>query len=695
MQIEGMKPSIRRERTAVSLFAVLAVFASAACRGSAVTALGAESITNFVTVGSIQERDNLPRVDGLAVLIQLSGNIHRWSAASNAWTILNDPGVVNLRDFGAVPDSGYDNTAVVSNALAYAAKVGARRIVFPSHGFHIARPIVVPAALSSVEFVGGPADVFGDHGGDTDWYPLFDISVCTNLAMRFKGLRFSGYRNVVRNWSASPVSSGWLLFENCRFGSGEYIVANNAPNVFVGFRNGEIQIASLFKGAAEAVVAENFTVMTRGLVVNTHTIPWTTNYWSGGWCESGGTEDGIECGAGASFLVDNLMTAPLYSGPDQAWFKMWEPGDVLIKDSRLGGESSVPLVRKLKPGGSVAVEGMDHYSLGQPRYFFDAAPDAFSETGVGGLGESAALGADSWRNAIAQPALLADARLRLIDEMSAPKGCAPVGTINYNPMPYDPVSRTTNADSYAVFTTVGANNVIAANLDLGFEGLKGKRYTVADANRFTGQTGVFGNLRFEALTNRLYNLTLLYRSANLQTYFLWCRMPKAWSGAGICDTLECASMPTLPDTRGALVQATVSFYVEREGVHTIDWDARFCDSSGYLEVYPISITDGPFAGAYLNGPRWAGAAQDPDPAPNDQSYYSQQQTTLHFMGSAAPKRGTWRKGSFVCNNKPKPGNPFGWVCTRDGTPGEWHPVELSYVPTGTASAERSGCGWRR
>lgn len=40
-------------------------------------------------------------------------------------------------------------------------------------------------------------------------------------------------------------------------------------------------------------------------------------------------------------------------------------------------------------------------------------------------------------------------------------------------------------------------------------------------------------------------------------------------------------------------------------------------------------------------------------------------------GKMAPRDGTYKKGDIVWNNNPKPTGYIGWVCTREGTPGEW------------------------
>ena len=40
-------------------------------------------------------------------------------------------------------------------------------------------------------------------------------------------------------------------------------------------------------------------------------------------------------------------------------------------------------------------------------------------------------------------------------------------------------------------------------------------------------------------------------------------------------------------------------------------------------------------------------------------------------GKAAPRDGSYKKGDIVWNNNPKATSFVGWVCTREGTPGEW------------------------
>lgn len=43
------------------------------------------------------------------------------------------------------------------------------------------------------------------------------------------------------------------------------------------------------------------------------------------------------------------------------------------------------------------------------------------------------------------------------------------------------------------------------------------------------------------------------------------------------------------------------------------------------------------------------------------------------VADSDPLNGTYRKGDIVWNNDPKPTGYVGWICVREGTPGEWKP----------------------
>ena len=41
------------------------------------------------------------------------------------------------------------------------------------------------------------------------------------------------------------------------------------------------------------------------------------------------------------------------------------------------------------------------------------------------------------------------------------------------------------------------------------------------------------------------------------------------------------------------------------------------------------------------------------------------------VSNGTPTSGTYRKGDIIWSDNPKPTGYIGWVCTREGTPGEW------------------------
>lgn len=47
--------------------------------------------------------------------------------------------------------------------------------------------------------------------------------------------------------------------------------------------------------------------------------------------------------------------------------------------------------------------------------------------------------------------------------------------------------------------------------------------------------------------------------------------------------------------------------------------------------------------------------------------------TKFETGKSAPDAGSYRKGDIVWNSDPKPTGYVGWICVREGTPGEWKP----------------------
>jgi hypothetical protein len=45
----------------------------------------------------------------------------------------------------------------------------------------------------------------------------------------------------------------------------------------------------------------------------------------------------------------------------------------------------------------------------------------------------------------------------------------------------------------------------------------------------------------------------------------------------------------------------------------------------------------------------------------------------HEYSEGIPQNGVYTKGDIVWNSSPKPSGNVGWICVRDGTPGEWKP----------------------
>ena len=43
------------------------------------------------------------------------------------------------------------------------------------------------------------------------------------------------------------------------------------------------------------------------------------------------------------------------------------------------------------------------------------------------------------------------------------------------------------------------------------------------------------------------------------------------------------------------------------------------------------------------------------------------------VGSGTPTEGSYRVGDIVWNTAPRPTGYVGWICVREGTPGEWKP----------------------
>jgi hypothetical protein len=46
------------------------------------------------------------------------------------------------------------------------------------------------------------------------------------------------------------------------------------------------------------------------------------------------------------------------------------------------------------------------------------------------------------------------------------------------------------------------------------------------------------------------------------------------------------------------------------------------------------------------------------------------------VGTGVPESGNYRKGDIVWNSNPQPTGYVGWICIREGTPGDWKPFGL-------------------
>ena len=93
--------------------------------GASPTANAKGSGSSCATVATVKERDAIPKpADGCTVLLQATGNFHRWNAAAKTWEILNESNVVNVKDFGTSGSGIDDDTAAIVRAFQYAATHG-------------------------------------------------------------------------------------------------------------------------------------------------------------------------------------------------------------------------------------------------------------------------------------------------------------------------------------------------------------------------------------------------------------------------------------------------------------------------------------------------------------------------------------------------------------------------------------------
>ena len=208
------------------------------------------------------------------------------------------------------------------------------------------------------------------------------------------------------------------------------MASNSTPNMYVSFNNIIAEQCNIYKGMSDSVFIGNVKGCTKGSMDGSA----NGKPWSGGWCESGGEEDGVKTvGSGASFHVSNVMASPngvdYDPAADQSWFKMTNAGKVVLTACRFGGESGgIPLVKNLDPlTGLVSVTGVDHYSAWRPRYVFEALPQSFHESGVSGGAGGGILGAgaEGFKNGLKgnplRQSAMSDARMGLLEELARPK----------------------------------------------------------------------------------------------------------------------------------------------------------------------------------------------------------------------------------------------------------------------------------
>ena len=233
---------------------------------------GKEGVSNFATVATVKERDAIPKpADGCTVLLQASGNFHRWSPAGKTWEILNESNVVNVKDFGTSGSgSNDDDTDALVRAFQYASTHGLFghgglrnyfcpvTIFFPPGTYRVTRPISEHGALQGTNLMGNGAKIVGP-GKDK---PLFDTSDHPGISTRISGLTFENFKNVIRCWlpKLNNAWAGTVTFENCRFSGGDYVmVSYRTPNLYPTFSNINIAYCNLFKGMADSVFINNVT----------------------------------------------------------------------------------------------------------------------------------------------------------------------------------------------------------------------------------------------------------------------------------------------------------------------------------------------------------------------------------------------------------------------------------------------------
>ena len=188
---------------------------------------GKESVSHFATVATIKERDAIPApADGCTVLLQATGNVHRWKAAAKKWEVLNGSNIVNVKDYGAVGDGQTDDAPAIQAAIDAAHKnpscasapyegcyyygIGPE-ILLPSGTYRVSRPLCL-AHYTRLRGEGNAA-LKADKPDQDILVPAEGAATWRN---QISGLCFlGGGRALVLN--THNLDSGNIIISRCQF----------------------------------------------------------------------------------------------------------------------------------------------------------------------------------------------------------------------------------------------------------------------------------------------------------------------------------------------------------------------------------------------------------------------------------------------------------------------------------------------
>jgi hypothetical protein len=200
-----------------------------------------KGLLSVATVASVNERDALSSpVNGCTVLIQATGNLHRFNAATKKWEVLAKSKTVNVKDYGAVGDSHADDSPAIEAAIeaahhdpsntsspcggAYYGVVP--EVLFPAGTYRITRPVVL-SHYDRMRGEGNAAlkadkpnqDIVVPHQGGATW------------RTQISGLCFlGGARAIVLN--THNLDSANIIIQRCQFNGSNVcaISAVETPN---------------------------------------------------------------------------------------------------------------------------------------------------------------------------------------------------------------------------------------------------------------------------------------------------------------------------------------------------------------------------------------------------------------------------------------------------------------------------------